>query len=92
MMAVVAWQTGTEARAHMDATRNYWAALEPCARGFYVNDLAREMTSVQINENFRGNYPPLVEVKRKYDPTNLFRLNANVKPRSWSSLPIDRPL
>ncbi len=80
MMAVVAWQTGTEARAHMDATRKYWAALEPYARGFYVNDLAREVTSAQINENFRGNYPRLIEVKKKYDPSNLFRLNANVKP------------
>jgi FAD/FMN-containing dehydrogenase len=80
MMAVAAWRAGDEARAHMDATRKYWAALEPFTRGFYVNDLAREVTSAEINANFRGNYPRLVEVKKKYDPTNLFRLNANVKP------------
>jgi hypothetical protein len=80
MMAVAAWRAGDEARAHMDATRKYWAALEPFTRGFYVNDLAREVTSAEINANFRGNYPRLVELKKKYDPTNLFRLNANVKP------------
>ena len=80
MMAVSAWRTGTEARPHMEATRKYWAALEPFTRGFYVNDLAREVTAGEINANYRGNYPRLVQVKSKYDPSNLFRLNANVKP------------
>jgi FAD/FMN-containing dehydrogenase len=64
----------------MAATREYWKTLEPYTRGFYVNDLAREVTSKDINENFRGNYPRMVALKKKYDPTNLFRLNANVKP------------
>jgi hypothetical protein len=29
--------------------------------------------------NYQGNFPRLLEIKRKYDPTNLFRLNANIK-------------
>ena len=33
-----------------------------------------------INANYRGNYPRLVALKKKFDPTNLFRLNANVEP------------
>jgi len=80
MMAVAAWRAGEEPRAHMEATRKYWTALEAHTRGFYVNDLPREATSTEINSNYRGNYPRLVEIKKKYDPTNLFRLNANVKP------------
>ena len=80
MMAVTAWRAGDEPAAHIESTRKYWAALEPYTRGFYVNDLAREVTSAEINANFRGNYPRLVQVKKKYDPANLFRLNANVKP------------
>jgi FAD/FMN-containing dehydrogenase len=80
MMAVSAWRAGEEPAAHIESTRKYWAALEPYTRGFYVNDLAREVTSAEISANFRGNYPRLVAVKKKYDPTNLFRLNANVKP------------
>jgi len=80
MMAVAAWRTGDEPKAHMDATRRFWSVLEPFTRGFYVNDLPREATATEINSNYRGNYPRLVEIKKKYDPTNLFRLNANVRP------------
>jgi FAD/FMN-containing dehydrogenase len=29
---------------------------------------------------FGANYERLVEIKNKYDPTNLFRLNQNIKP------------
>ena len=81
MMAVAGWRMGAADPAkHMAATREYWKTLEPHTRGFYVNDLAREVTSRDINENFRGNDPRMVAVKKKHDPTNLFRLNANVKP------------
>ena len=81
MMAVAAWRQGTvDPAEHMQATRKYWATLEPFTRGFYVNDLAREATASEINSNFRGNYPRLVKIKKTYDPTNLFRLNANVQP------------
>ena len=38
------------------------------------------ITSKDINENYRGNFAKLVALKTKYDPTNLFRLNANVAP------------
>jgi FAD/FMN-containing dehydrogenase len=64
----------------MDAARRYWKTLEPFTRGFYVNDLAREATASDINSNYRGNYARLVAIKQKYDPGNLFRLNANIQP------------
>lgn len=80
MMAVSGWRMGAgDPAPHIQATREYWKMLEPYTRGFYINDLAREATSEEINQNFRGNYPRMLALKKKYDPTNLFRLNANVK-------------
>lgn len=81
MMTVVAWPAGDkDPSPHIEAARTYWKTLEPFTRGFYVNDMAREVTAKDINENYRGNYSRLVALKSKYDPTNLFRLNANVTP------------
>ena len=81
IMAVTGWRMGAaDPAAHIQATRDYWKTLEPFTRGFYVNDAPREVTSKDISENLRGNHARMVAVKKKYDPTNLFRLNANVKP------------
>jgi FAD/FMN-containing dehydrogenase len=80
MMAVSAWRVGGDPAAHIEATRKYWKTLEPFTSGFYVNDLAREVTAGEINANYRGNYARLVAVKKTYDSANLFRLNANVRP------------
>jgi FAD/FMN-containing dehydrogenase len=81
MMTASAWRQGVEDPAeHIKATRQYWSTLEPFTRGFYVNDVAREATSKDINSNYRGNYDRLVKLKQNCDPTNLFRLNANVQP------------
>jgi FAD binding domain/Berberine and berberine like len=81
MMAMTAWPLGqADPTPHIEATRRYWKTLEPFTRGFYVNDMAYETTAKDVNENYRGNHEKLVALKSKYDPTNLFRLNANVQP------------
>jgi len=83
MMTVTAWRQGVDDPApHIAATRRYWSTLEPFTHGFYVNDLPREATASDINANYRGNHARLVALKKTHDPTNLFRLNANVQPRS----------
>lgn len=82
MMTAAGWRHGDEHADHIQATRRYWSTLEKFTRGFYVNDMAREATASDINANYRGNFQKLVAVKTKYDPTNLFRLNANVQPRT----------
>jgi Berberine and berberine like len=55
-------------------------ALEPFAGGrIYLNYLT-DQGEQGVRRAFGANYPHLVALKRKYDPTNLFRLNPNVEP------------
>jgi len=65
---------------HIAWLRKYWPALERHTRGFYTNDLELETAQSSLQANFRRNHDRLVAVKNTFDPTNLFRLNANVKP------------
>jgi hypothetical protein len=80
MLSMSAWPFGQDGSAHMQAIREYWSTLEPFTHGFYVNDLETEHTAAAIQANYRANHDRLVAVKNRYDPTNLFRMNANVKP------------
>ncbi|MDP8978885.1 MAG: FAD-binding oxidoreductase [Actinomycetota bacterium] len=60
--------------------RDYYAALEPhSTEGGYVNFMAEDDQD-RIRTNYGANYDRLVEVKKRYDPDNLFHLNQNIKP------------
>lgn len=60
--------------------RDYWTALHPhSAGGAYVNMIMNEGQDM-IKAAYRDNYPRLAEIKAKYDPTNLFSVNQNIKP------------
>jgi hypothetical protein len=65
---------------HHSLLRGPRQAIEPFTRGFYTNDLGSDATAEAINANYRGNFNRLVAVNNRYDPHNLFRLNANVEP------------
>jgi FAD/FMN-containing dehydrogenase len=71
---------GEDAAPHVAWIKQYWAGLEKFTHGFYVNDLEIDATATKVRENYRQNHDRLVAVKNKYDPKNLFRLNANVVP------------
>jgi hypothetical protein len=60
--------------------RETWHKLEPFTDGFYVNTMAGDDPHQRVRSTYGGNYPRLVQLKGKYDPTNFFRLNANVPP------------
>jgi FAD/FMN-containing dehydrogenase len=79
MFAVVTWPMDSDAAPHIAYVKDYWARLQPFTDGYYTNEVAFEPQR-QVDENYQGNIGRLTELKNKYDPTNLFRLNANVKP------------
>ncbi len=80
LLCIVDWPYPTDGSEHIAWIRQFWPKLEPFTRGFYTNDLGEGVTTEAINANYRGNFNRLVAVKNRYDPNNLFRLNANVEP------------
>ena len=80
LFCVVGWPYPTDGNEHIAWIREFWQALEPFTSGFYNNYREEGVTTEVINANYRGNFNRLVAVKNRYDPNNLFRLNANVEP------------
>jgi hypothetical protein len=84
LLSYVGWPFGEEAGHHIEWLRGYWSGLERFTYGFYVNDLQPDHSAATIQANYRANHARLVAVKNTYDPTNLFRLNANIRPQARS--------
>ncbi len=60
--------------------RDYWQALHPYSLGGgYVNMIMDEGQD-RVREAYRDNYDRLAVIKKKYDPTNFFHVNQNIKP------------
>jgi FAD/FMN-containing dehydrogenase len=62
-------------------TKSYHDALHPhSAGGGYVNMLMHDEGPERVRAAYGENYDRLVDVKRRYDPQNLFRVNQNIAP------------
>lgn len=79
---VAAWMPDDpEPERHVEWVRSFFSALEPHSRGVYVN-----FTSDDPGERVRARaysseqWSRLVALKSRFDPTNFFRLNANIPP------------
>jgi hypothetical protein len=61
--------------------RAYWEAVHPFnMEGGYVNFLMDEESDRRVQASYGQNYARLAQLKAKYDPQNLFRVNQNIKP------------
>jgi len=76
------WTKPADAEANIAWSREIWAALQPFSVGVYVNMLNTD-PSEQIEPAYgSATYRKLAEVKRRYDPSNFFRVNQNIGPSS----------
>jgi hypothetical protein len=74
------WPDPADNDANVAWVRDYYDATAPHSEeGGYINFMAGDDQG-RIEANYKGNYPRLVDVKRKWDPTNLFRVNQNIQP------------
>jgi FAD/FMN-containing dehydrogenase len=79
VFTVVSWEPGIDRDSHVRYIRKFWNEVDPHTRGFYTNEVSDEDTQSVVNDNYFGNFDRLLKLKNEYDPTNLFRLNANIR-------------
>ena len=74
------WESPAEDERCIAWARQFFAKSQPFASGgAYINFLTQDETD-RIAFAYGATYDRLVKLKKKYDPTNLFRMNQNIKP------------
>jgi FAD/FMN-containing dehydrogenase len=74
------WPDPADSEANTRWVRDYSDAITPFSEeGGYINFMAADDQG-RVAANYGANYGRLVEVKRAYDPGNLFHLNQNIAP------------
>jgi len=80
MMLWSNWESPSESEKNIQWTRTCWNVLRPyLVDGSYSNYVSDEGDAVE-RAVYGPNYDRLLALKNKYDPTNLFRMNHNIKP------------
>lgn len=74
------WDEAADDERCIAWAREFFGAAKPFAAGsVYINFITQDEAS-RIGEAYGGNFDRLVQVKNRYDPTNLFRFNHNIPP------------
>lgn len=77
------WTDPGDTDTNVRWTRDTFAAMQPhFSRGRWLNYLGDDQAEDAIRAAYGPNYQRLREVKRRYDPDNLFHLNHNIAPHS----------
>ena len=67
--------------ANREWVRNAWQAIKPYSTGGnYVNFQTEDEADERTVASYRDNYARLETIKAKYDPSNVFRVNRNIRP------------
>ena len=77
------WEKPEHDDANIRWARTAWSDLRRFSTGgTYVNFLTEEEGGERIRAAYGANYDRLVDVKTRWDPQNLFRMNKNIAPRA----------
>src|SRR5688572_19987258 len=79
VMLSKSWTDPAEDAKRLETMRSAWRVIEPLTNGLYVNAITDD-ESARVATNYGSNYQRLQQLKRRYDPDNQFRLNANIAP------------
>lgn len=74
------WEDLPDSEKNIRWSRDFWDAMHPfMGAGAYVNYLEDE-ADPRARQAYGPNYERLIELKNKYDSTNFFRMNHNIRP------------
>jgi FAD/FMN-containing dehydrogenase len=75
------WREPSMDQACIDWARGLYETAKPYSVGTaYINFMPQDETD-RVENAYGGNYARLAEIKQRYDPLNLFRMNQNIRPR-----------
>jgi FAD/FMN-containing dehydrogenase len=75
------WESAAEDQRGIAWAREFFKKSEPFASGgAYINFLTQDETD-RIAFAYGTAFTRLIDLKKKYDPTNFFRMNQNIKPQ-----------
>ena len=81
LLLLTQWKDRSDNERCIAWARETYARMKPfMARSKYVNYLDNDETVDQVAAAYGPNYPRLQRIKKKYDPTNLFHMNQNIRP------------
>ena len=76
------WETPDEMDRHKNWVRSFWKAVEPFSPGGgYINFMSHDDGPDRVEAAYGSSkYTRLANLKSRYDPNNLFRMNQNIEP------------
>jgi FAD/FMN-containing dehydrogenase len=75
------WTDPASSEMNIGWERRLWDLMQPYSTGAsYVNYMSEGETEERVRGAYGDNYSRLATLKGKYDPTNVFHLNQNIKP------------
>ena len=79
--AIGQWTEPGESQQHIDWIRAIWSRFDPHLEGSaYINHISADDAPEKVRASYGENHRRLAELKARYDPSNLFHLNPNIRP------------
>jgi len=75
------WEEPAESAKHTAWVKGVWAGMEPfLSASAYINHIAGDDSPEKVRASYGPGLQRLSKIKSKYDPGNMFRINANIAP------------
>jgi hypothetical protein len=75
------WDNQRDLDRHIEWVRGVWDDMDPLVEHLsYINHIADDDRAEKVRASYGTNFDRLRQVRAKYDPGNLFRMNPNIAP------------